>query len=466
MQFGISGLADRVWQNLLGRTKTVKRLKKQISSLKKELSTEKKQSSKNLDAAIKTLKKQGDYLVAQGQYERAEAVLRVIGKLAPQDTRHFLVFGNVLMLLDKFEEAEKVFRKRLARDPSDSQTMTRLADALSGLNKHLEAVAVLEQFMELTGREPRLERRVQTHLNLANKPLPEIVAKRDEATKLLADAAQPSEAQQEIIDELRRSGIAITSCAALFGSDTSLWDAAKQEFDRFVQNNEVVSLAKRISGSRDFAEDPEFSKVFKPSAVSYRDFFGEITIDCPIAKLYSSPEILGIANAYNEMASKIRNMTVWLNPPLHPDNVNGRTGSQLWHRDQEDSRILKCFIYFDDIDEGSGATDFIKNTSVTCSNLTDLVIPYPSTSGYPKEELIRAKLPEEDFISADGKAGTLVFLDTNGFHRGGYARENARHIALCTFLRPVSSLAETSRRVLASEEQLRDFDAVSRFAIT
>jgi tetratricopeptide (TPR) repeat protein len=420
---------------------------------------------KDLVSFANTSIKQANILFRQGDFEGSTKMLVDVDQKCSGETRHLKYLGNSLMALSNYSEAEKNFRRWALVSPDSLEPFAKVADALAGQRRQIEAAETLEAYMSRTKPDSNLRRRIQTHRNLGGQPNQAVAKIRDEALAVKVLDPKLDEVQERILRDLKEAGIAMTSYHELFGGKGALWEDAEQEFLRFGTDKEVMALVDRISSATDFAQDPELAKLFKPSIVNYRNFFGDLSVNSPIAKLYYSERILGIANGYNEIASKIRNMHMWINPPLHPDNVNGRKGSQLWHRDQEDSRILKCFIYFSDIDEGSGATDFVKHTSVDCIGLKDQVIPYPATSGYPQEAMFNSRIPRDDFVRAIGPKGTIVFLDTNGFHRGGFVRDRARHIAMCTFLRPISPYVETNTKVAATLEELRSLPVPAAFAI-
>lgn len=394
--------------------------------------------------------KRATLLFRDCEFQRAEEILRCVDELLPDEVRHLTTYGNALAAQDLFAEAEEIFRRQIALEPGVLRPVARLADMLTGQGKQAEAADVLQKFMESTAVDSNLKRRIQTHRNLAGIPNSEIAAKRDEALNVHKNEQPLSPIQEKVLADLRSTGIAITSIQELFGT-SDLWKSAEDDFRKFSDDSRAQQLAQKISRIVDFKDDPELSKLFKPSVINYKNFFGDLTLNDAIVRIYSSDEILGIANSYNGMASKIRNMHLWINPPLHTENVNGRKGSQLWHRDQEDSKILKCFIYFSDIDEKSGATDYVKNTAIDSIGLKDRILPYPCSTGYPMEKLFYSRIDHNDFTRADGKKGTIVFLDTNGFHRGGFVKEVARHIAMCTFLRPISPYVEMNTKVKIEE---------------
>ena len=436
-------------------------LQKEVKNLKKAADAHAKMLANFSNLSIK----RATLLFKDAEFARAEEILRCVDEVLPEERRHLTTYGNSLASQDLFQEAEVIFRRQISLEPENNTPVKRLADMLAGQGRHSEAADVLEKFTDSTRPDSNIRRRIQTHRNLAGMPNAEISAKRDEALRIHASAPPLSKAQEKILTSLVKTGIAVTSFEELF-SEKHLWDLADVEFRRFAEDDGVKKLSTHISSALDFKDDPELSKLFKPSVINYKNFFGNLTTAHPVVKIYSSEEILGIANAYNGMASKIRNMHLWINPPLHSENINGRKGSQLWHRDQEDSKILKCFIYFSDVDERSGATEYAINTAVGSAGLKDRVLPYPCTTGYPMEKSFYSRVPSEDFVRADGKKGTIVFIDTNGFHCGGFVKEISRYIAMCTYLRPVSPYVDTNSKVDASDGLADEYTAISCYGLS
>lgn len=178
------------------------------------------------------------------------------------------------------------------------------------------------------------------------------------------------------------------------------------------------------------------NKTFKPYIYHGTAFLGRPVnaLDAPI-RLTGDLRFLEIADHYYGEQAKMRIATVWRvaqipqGVPLPP-----RKGSQLWHRDQTDTNILKLFIYFSDVTEGTGALEYIPDSLPTNSRWSG-EIPLLSTTGYPPQELVAEKVPEDEILKCVGKKGTLVFVDTAGLHRGGYATTGPRVTVQSTYLR-------------------------------
>jgi hypothetical protein len=87
-------------------------------------------------------------------------------------------------------------------------------------------------------------------------------------------------------------------------------------------------------------------------------------------------------------------------------------------------------------------------------------------SNYPPNEEFAAKVPDTEYRSATGDAGTIIFCDTSGFHRGGFARSKVRLLSYFTYVSPAAALAGRSSRSFAvSRSPERELPQRSKFAL-
>jgi hypothetical protein len=107
--------------------------------------------------------------------------------------------------------------------------------------------------------------------------------------------------------------------------------------------------------------------------------------------------------------------------------------SQRWHRDPEDDHIVKMFIYFSDVDEEAGPFEYVRD-SAAGGKYGD-VFPWGQGHRYPSAGELEAAVDADDRVTMTGPAGTVIFCDTAGFHRGGFARTRPRILMISTFLR-------------------------------
>jgi ectoine hydroxylase-related dioxygenase (phytanoyl-CoA dioxygenase family) len=143
------------------------------------------------------------------------------------------------------------------------------------------------------------------------------------------------------------------------------------------------------------------------------------------------------------MWSKLEYVDVWYTAPAGSDE---RRASQRWHRDFNDRHLLKAFLYLVDVDEATGPFEYVPRSAP--GGELDRLWPWrPLGENYP---------PEDEFAeSIDGRSvtftapkGTIIFCDTSGFHRGGFATANPRVLATFTWDSPASLKALSERNYL------------------
>lgn len=150
------------------------------------------------------------------------------------------------------------------------------------------------------------------------------------------------------------------------------------------------------------------------------------------------PAILSIANEYFGMYTQLRYYNIW-----HTMTTTAPAReSQLWHYDREDHWILKVFIYLRDVDEGAGPFTYAPGT-----HRKGKVRREPSSfdeSGVRRwtDAQMAEVVPESEWVRATGGAGTILFADTRGFHKGGLARKSDRLLFTSLYTSPTSQAPE------------------------
>ena len=150
----------------------------------------------------------------------------------------------------------------------------------------------------------------------------------------------------------------------------------------------------------------------------------ELPLDNPWFKLAASPRMLDVVNSYLEMWSKLLYVDQWYTIPVMTDE-DARFSSQRWHRDYNDQHLIKVFIYMNDVDEGAGPFEYVPG-SARGGPYAD-AWPWVPFGGdlYPPPEEFDQKIPAEAVRTLTGPAGSVIFCNTSGFHRGGFATEAA-----------------------------------------
>ncbi|MDO8523668.1 MAG: phytanoyl-CoA dioxygenase family protein [bacterium] len=110
-------------------------------------------------------------------------------------------------------------------------------------------------------------------------------------------------------------------------------------------------------------------------------------------------------------------------------------GSQQWHMDPTsgDKRILKLFLYVTDVTPENGPFEYVKRTCRSAKNPVFALARSSYQGVYPKETELDPSTVEKNLVSAQGPAGTVVFCDTSGIHRGGFGLAGGRVMATAAY---------------------------------
>lgn len=101
-------------------------------------------------------------------------------------------------------------------------------------------------------------------------------------------------------------------------------------------------------------------------------------------------------------------------------------GSQRWHRDPEDKRMCKVFIYLTDVDSvEAGPFTYLKGSQEYGDYRAYFPQKFPQGS-YPALGAVEKIADPKDIFTCLGKAGTIIFCDTSGLHRGGLSTSISR----------------------------------------
>jgi len=236
------------------------------------------------------------------------------------------------------------------------------------------------------------------------------------------EAPALDQVQQRIVDSLREDGIAVAGFEELFGA--ALWQELADDVEPFVRET-----AEKF---RDAAPAPE-----SKSEIIARRFFVKkkekhvFPIDGAWLRFAASETMVDIANAYRGLQTKLFYLDNWFTVPYA--DADARIASQRWHRDPDDSHVVKVFTYFSDVDETAGPFEYVRSSAPGLKY--GGLFPWPENEYPPQDELLAAIDPG-DVLTLTGPPGTMVFAVTSGFHRGGFARLRPRVLSICTYVAP------------------------------
>ena len=212
------------------------------------------------------------------------------------------------------------------------------------------------------------------------------------------DLGKPGAARQDL-RELRRDGITLRNASDFFDdSGNALLTQIRSIADARLQDDDTQAMLQE-SHSGDQRKE-----------YVYNMMDGDFSVDDPFIQLAVHPSLLGIASSYLGMKCFLANVNLWVNflTPVPPKET------QLWHRDPDDWLILKVFIYLSDVTETTGPFCFVPETHLR----GPLQLKGFRGKGRVTDEEMMAEVPAERWQVNTGPAGTIVFADTTGFHRG------------------------------------------------
>lgn len=220
--------------------------------------------------------------------------------------------------------------------------------------------------------------------------------------------------EEKIVRDLREDGVSIVDIADLFPTsplpEIQAWaenivaKPAHQERIKLVEGGgQPDDRSGKFYLMRLLGSEPE---------LDYRDAAVNMSLSAPM---------LRIASSYLGMFSRLAWMDLWYNIPTGGEPVM----SQNWHRDPEDKKMIKTFLYLRDVDEAGGPFCFVPGTH-NDGRLNHIRPHTPGGYLYPEKGFIEKTFSPDQIRVCTGKAGTLIFADTTGFHKGGAPTKNAR----------------------------------------
>lgn len=231
------------------------------------------------------------------------------------------------------------------------------------------------------------------------------------------ESQRHSPASRAAVHALREQGIATVHISELFPPEVF------DELRRFAEERWRVREAEESFERRQQAA-PAAAMSKNLYLVDLWDGAHVLDLNHPFLRWSLSNSLLAIVNGYLGMFSKFREFFLQVTIPTPRDIA--RFASQRWHADPDDRRMVKVFLYLNDVDASAGPFTYIRGSQA--GGKWRRLFPYAPKrkSRHPDPAFIHRMIPEEDIAVAIGKAGTIIFCDTSGIHRGGYATAEHR----------------------------------------
>ena len=132
-----------------------------------------------------------------------------------------------------------------------------------------------------------------------------------------------------------------------------------------------------------------------------------------IVGMMNRKDVLDVAGRYLDCRPTISGIGLHWSLP----SKTGESAVQVFHRDPDDWRFLKLFVYLTNVDEDAGPHEYVRGSHVHSGRVR--------SSRYEDEEVL-SRYGQTSLERVLGPAGTAFIADTWGIHKGRAARTRPR----------------------------------------
>lgn len=230
-----------------------------------------------------------------------------------------------------------------------------------------------------------------------------------------------------ILDKIKSDGIAI--CHINDYDDDGIkekFNVVKDYYAKFKNDSKIQNRIREYYSGKSFNS----GKDFEINSTHYLN--RNLNLGDGIVEFFLSEPFLNLASSYYGKSPKSFQFNTWIH--LSRLKEISPISSMNWHRDPEALRIFKIFLVVDDIDQTNGPFQYVKGSHIDgrYSSLQE----YRISARYPDKDFIEKKVNKDDIVSLTGKSGTIAFVDSFGFHRGGCVKNGLRLLSQAVFLKP------------------------------
>ncbi len=265
--------------------------------------------------------------------------------------------------------------------------------------------------------------------------------------------------QRRIVQELDTDGYSLADVHELLAEEA--WQKISDYAAAFVAETEA-GLAREGEGEGEGGELRR--RAGKEFLVRKYDMGGVLTLSDPWLEACLSRRLIDIASTYLQLWPKLEHLDMWYSLPVGPGGE--RRASQLWHRDYDDRHLLKAFLYMADVDAQTGPFEFVPGSQP--GGAYGGIHPWaPMVIHRISEKELAKHVAAEQVRTFTAPKGTIIFCNTAGLHRGGFAEAKPRVLSTVTYCSPASLHALTRRNYsLAPGTDTSGLDPVVRYALS
>tara|TARA_B100000963_G_scaffold359326_1_gene386383 strand:- start:14379 stop:15176 length:798 start_codon:yes stop_codon:yes gene_type:complete len=207
---------------------------------------------------------------------------------------------------------------------------------------------------------------------------------------------QLAKEELKIVESLERDGFFVMN-----GKDILDIDTLRQETEKCFKDREKIEFTLQ-------------NNKIGFNGITYADT-QMLLNSAPIREFCELKFFHTVAKAYLGINAKIGNISAW-----RTERFEFATNAQYFHRDFDNFKWLKIFVYLTDVHEENGPHSYIPK------------------SHHSEDFLSFKRIQDEDIVNLEkpvnivGKAGTIIFADTFGIHKGVLPSEGFRDILQVT----------------------------------
>lgn len=261
--------------------------------------------------------------------------------------------------------------------------------------------------------------------------------------------------QERVIGDLKRNGIAIAHLNDFF-PDGSVAQTLRTYSDKLLAD----PVSQEKIAIREHTKQTAKSDIIVHLLGGYGDTKHMLSVHDPFLRFTFSNEILHAVASYLNMFPLFKMCSLHSTILLPADSPE--FFSQRWHRDPDDKKLVKVFLYLTDVDEhGAGPFTYIAGSHLG-GRWRNLYPQVPPVGSYPPAGVLEKHIPDNDRKVCFGKAGTLIFCDTSGLHKGGYSTTKRRLMYAATYTSAASALKANC--TLIDMDKADYFSKIARYA--
>ena len=201
------------------------------------------------------------------------------------------------------------------------------------------------------------------------------------------------------------------------------------EIERFAAATPCLVEGKSADPSDRVILDPA-----APISKTYRLVEQDIVRNPPMQRLMADPSLLAVAERYLAMHPSLVSIHLWWSPVF--GDQPGSAAAQEFHFDFDPPPVwLLIFVYLTDVGPENGPHVYVRGSHKAGHPAADRLLK----RGYVRisDEDIAGAFGAENVVELPGQRGTILAVDTRGFHKGKMPTKGCRLMAQLTYASPL-----------------------------